>query len=501
MPGFSTAKILSSISGRGVGMDVVKTNIEKIGGTVDLSSKPGLGTTVKIKIPLTLAIIPGLVVASAGERFVIPQANLLELIRLEGDVANAQIEHIHGTMVYRRRGNLLPLARLAGVLGLEARAPNKSEVTNIVVVQAEDRQFGVIVDRIDDTQEIVVKPLASLLKHLRCYAGATIMGDGKVSLILDVHGVAQLSGVVNDSRDLANDDPPSSSAQSINDRQTFLLFRAGDFGRLAVPLSLVARLEEIPSSRIEHAAGGMVVQYRGQILPLVPLAVQLGCSSPRLELQDPVLVIVFADKERRIGIVVDHIIDIIEDTVTVKKASARNGLLGSAVVGGKVTDFLDLHAVTEAFDQDWFQQSDTEVKETTVLLAEASSFSRGLVCSYLEIAGHCVIEASTAQEAIDKLSKDAVDIVLTALDLPDRGAFELLTSIRAQSITSHIPVVALTGHGEETAISPNESGSFSDCLYKFDRIAMLRSLAKLAKALNPVDASVPHGQQLAGKER
>ncbi|MBC7927933.1 MAG: chemotaxis protein CheA, partial [Bryobacteraceae bacterium] len=236
LPGFSTAKQVSSISGRGVGMDVVKTNIEKIGGTVDLASRPGHGTTVRIRIPLTLAIIPGLVVTSGGERFVIPQISLLELIRLEKDKARTQIESIHGIPVYRRRGKLLPLAYLNKVLQVDAAEQASEDTVSIVVLQAEDRQFGLIVDTINDTQEIVVKPLGGLLKSVKGYAGATIMGDGKIALILDVPGIAQVSGVISDAIEAIRSDEADASVDKDSDKQTLLLFRAGNFERLAVPL-------------------------------------------------------------------------------------------------------------------------------------------------------------------------------------------------------------------------------------------------------------------------
>jgi two-component system chemotaxis sensor kinase CheA len=275
-PGFSTAEVVTNVSGRGVGMDVVKSNIERIGGVVDLTSRWGEGTTLKLKIPLTLAIIPGLVVtvgnsrSSAregpghGERFVIPQVSLLELIRLEGEAGQKQIERIHGTRVYRRRGILLPIAYLNEVLGIES--DTTTGVVNIVVLQAEDHQFGLVVDGINDTQDIVVKPLGKQLKGLNCYAGATIMGDGHVVLILDVLGIGQRSGVLVESREQTRG-AKEQKTQSGLEQQRLLLFRAGSFERLAVPLSLVARLEEFPRSSIEHAGGCQVVQYRNRILP------------------------------------------------------------------------------------------------------------------------------------------------------------------------------------------------------------------------------------------
>jgi len=276
--GFSTSEIITNVSGRGVGMDVVKSHIEKIGGVVDMFSRPGEGTTVKLKIPLTLAIIPGLLISSGGELFVIPQVSLIELIRIERDSLDKHIEHVHQTPVYRRRGSLLPIAYLNQVLGL--KTDENAEAVNIVVLQAEDRQFGLVVDGIYDTQEIVVKPLGKQLKGLSVYAGATIMGDGRVALILDVLGVGQSSGVLVDSREQGRN-IAEKKLQNEVERQRLLLFRAGSFERLAVPLTLVARLEEFPKSSIERAGGREVVQYRDHILPLVNLQAVLESGEPQ----------------------------------------------------------------------------------------------------------------------------------------------------------------------------------------------------------------------------
>jgi len=345
-PGFSTAQIITNVSGRGVGMDVVKSNIEKIGGTVDVFSRLGEGSTVKLKIPLTLAIIPGLVISSGGERFVIPQVSLLELIRLEGEASEKRIEHVHGTPVYRRRGSLLPVAYLNEVLGLEST--HRQEAVSMVVLQAEDRQFGLVVDGINDTQEIVVKPLGKQLKALTVYAGATIMGDGRVALILDVLGVGQSAGVLTEMREQARA-ASQQKTQETDQKQRLLLFRAGSFERLAVPLSRVARLEEFPRSLIERAGGCDVVQYRGRILPLIPIRMVLeGIAEDRSAAPEKVQVVVVNDGDRSVGLVVDQILDVAEEVVTAQRNSSRKGLLGSCVVGKRVTDMVDLNAVLQA---------------------------------------------------------------------------------------------------------------------------------------------------------
>ena len=380
LPGFSTAQKISSISGRGVGMDVVRTNIERIGGTVDLSSKPGLGTTIKIKIPLTLAIIPGLVVTSASDRFVIPQGSLLELIRLEGERARQQIERVGNTLVYRRRGKLLPLAYLNCLLKAGANSDcdgGQGDAISIVVLQADDREFGLIVDTINDTQEIVVKPLGSQLSALKCYAGATIMGDGRVSLILDVPGIAKLSGIISESRDYAPGEETATHAGKA-EKQMFLLFRAGSFERLAVPLSTVARLEEIPACKIERAGGGLVVQYRGDVLPLVPLAAQLGEAFTQ-EISDPAMVVVFEQGKHRIGLLIEQLIDIMEESVAAPRPAGHPGLLGSAIIGGKVTDLLDLHTIIRNFEESWFDYSKDAQKLQRLAAALGSGIEESLL--------------------------------------------------------------------------------------------------------------------------
>jgi two-component system chemotaxis sensor kinase CheA len=466
LPGFSTARTVTNVSGRGVGLDVVRCNIERIGGIVDVSSSVGKGTVIRLKIPLTLAIIPGLVVVSGGERFLIPQASLLELIRIDGESAG-RIERVHGTPVYRRRGRLLPVAFLNHVLGLEAMA--QDDVVNIVVLQAEDRQFGLVVDGIKDTQEIVVKPLGKQLKGLTVYAGATIMGDGRVSLILDILGIGQQSGVLADREAQSRAETAAASAGSENQRM--LLFRAGSFARLAVPLSMVARLEEFPQAVVERAGGRHVVQYRGGILTLVSLASVLEpeSSSDTAVTRDPVQAIVFVDGNRSLGIMVDQILDIVEESVSARQSSKRLGLLGSAVIGKQVTDFLDVRAVIEAAVPEWLE-ADAAGRGAVVLLAESSPFLRGLVRGELEMAGHTVVEAASSEEALGRLEGCGARVVLAAADLPPDGCAGLREAMKERSNLAGIAVVALAGSAEE-------------CPARLDRESMLASIERLAQAV------------------
>ncbi len=480
LPGFSTAQAVTNISGRGVGMDVVKSHIEKIGGVVDLFSRPGQGATVKIRIPLTLAIIPGLIVVSGGERFVIPQVSLLELIRIDGDSAGKHIEHVHGTPVYRRRGSLLPIAYLNQVLDLNS--PDRSEAVNIVVLQAEDRQFGLVVDAINDTQEIVVKPLGKQLKGLTLYAGATIMGDGHVALILDVLGIGQRAAVFGESHESARTAEKEKS-QSKVERQRLLLLRAGSFERLAIPLSLVARLEEFPRSAIEHAGGGQVIQYRGRILSLISLRTVLDPgdieSGP---LPNPVQVIVFNDGEHSVGLIVDEIVDVVEEAVTIRRKVARKGLLGSAVVGKQVTDFLDLNQVIEAARESWMNGTEGCENSRRILVADPSAFTRGMIRSGLDISGYVVFEAANLDEALHCLEHQPVNAVLAALNLSQGAGSPLLTAMRRRPEWEKIPVLAVADTPEEIEASQWRAQGYQGCLAKFDSSAILKAVGRLAPA-------------------
>jgi chemotaxis protein histidine kinase CheA len=493
LPGVSTAEKVTNVSGRGVGMDVVKTNIEKIGGTVDIQSRVGQGTTLKIKIPLTLAIIPALMVTSGGDRYAIPQVSLLELVRLEGEQARKGIEMIHGAPVYRLRGHLLPLVHLKRELkgtanaqvqegassqvnasaelldfaaarekhqrwfdrlhqfldgntaltveqagshndcalgkwlystglkeygdipemqelekthaGFHALVRNvvtfkaaghhaqaeqefanvkptsekivelliqvekkvlESRNVNIVVLQADDRQFGLVVDEINDTEEIVVKPLGKQLKGISTFAGATIMGDGQVALILDVLGLAQRANVVSEVRDRSVTEKAVEAEGRRDEGESLLLLRGPDDGRMAMPLSLVARLEEFSRSNVEKAEGRYVVQYRGQILPLIQLSSALperrqqprGLKSSELGGEsEKIQVVVYTDQGRSVGLVVDRILDIAHENAKAHKRVGREGTLGSLVVQSRVTELLDVKGIISAADPNFFKDA------------------------------------------------------------------------------------------------------------------------------------------------
>ena len=377
-PGFSTAEKVTNVSGRGVGMDVVKTHIEKIGGTVDLQSKAGQGVTVRMKIPLTLAIIPALIVTSVGERYAVPQVNLLELVGLEGEQARKGIETIHGVPVYRLRGRLLPLVHLKSTLQTteevkkETRRESSPEPAaqldsaaatairpgrvNIVVLEANGRHFGLVVDEINDTEEIVVKPLGKHLKHITVYSGATIMGDGKVALILDVIGLAQRANLLGEGRERILGEEVEATAEGANGKQQLVLFTGPADSRMAVPLNLLARLENIPGTQVERSGNQWVTQYRGQILPLIRVSHALEERRHRPSADDvlslpttaQLQVLVLENEHQSFGLVVNQILDIVESTLQPQSPATRAGVLHSSVIAERVTELLDVPALLRA---------------------------------------------------------------------------------------------------------------------------------------------------------
>jgi two-component system, chemotaxis family, sensor kinase CheA len=352
LPGVSTAEKVTNVSGRGVGMDVVKTNIERVGGSIEIQTRLGEGTTFKIKLPLTLAIVPALIVRSAGKRFAIPQVNLVELVRAD---AERGIELVHEVPVYRLRERLLPLLYLNRELELrqEEREPGAGAL-NIVILQVDSRQFGLGVDEVHDTEEIVVKPLSKHLKGIRAYAGATIMGDGRPALILDVTGLAQSASITSGVHERLVEEG-GEGKESEAERQKLVLLAGAGGSRMALPLSALARLEELPADDVERSGKQWVAQYRGQILPLIRVSHAL--EERRTELRGtpqsfppakPIQVLVLNQEGRLVGLVVNEILDIVEEAAEVRTAATRAGVLYSAVVAERVTEMLDVPAILEA---------------------------------------------------------------------------------------------------------------------------------------------------------
>lgn len=475
-PGFSTAATISAVSGRGVGMDVVKTNIEKIGGTIDLKSIVGQGTTFTIKIPLTLAIVSALIVEAGHERFAIPQLSVVELVRArrEGEPGNGSssvIERINDTPVLRLRDRLLPLVSLNSLLSLGGE-PRDERGAYIVVTQVAASLLGIIVDRVFDTEEIVVKPVAPILRHVTMFSGNTILGDGSVIMILDPNGIARGTGVA-----ASGDSKTAKSALTDFSRSAektaMLLFRAGGDQKMAVPLGLVARLEDVPREKIEFSCGNPVMQYRGKLMPLVPLSGVVDTERPRQPL------LVFADRERAMGLMVDEIVDVVEDRLNIELSGARPGLLGSAVIGGQAIDVLDtMYWLTQA-SQDWFQDAREEATPhgPQLLVVEDSDFFRQLLGPTLGAAGFEVRAVASAEDALRLRDAGMMfDAIVSDIEMPGMDGLEFARTVRSGGPWAALPMIALTSFTEPRQVEAGRDAGFTDYVTKFNRDSLVASL-------------------------
>jgi two-component system, chemotaxis family, sensor kinase CheA len=474
-PGFSTAEKVTSVSGRGVGMDVVRTNIEKIGGNVELSSQPGKGSRFKINIPLTLAIVSALIVESGGERFAIPQIGVLELVRVSDNSEN-RIETINDVPVLRLRDRLLPLVDLPKLQKLRNPGDEGSEISEryVVVSQVGTFIFGLIVDRVFDTEEIVVKPVAPILRQIPIYSGNTILGDGSVIMILDVNGIASSAGAVDiPSQETQESDGEASG--SGGERVALLVFRAAGSELRAVPLALVSRLEIIEGSRIEFAHGAAMVQYRERLMPLI------ATDGSQITADGQKNLLVFQEGDRAAGLVVEEIVDIVEEQLKVELTADQPGLVGTAVIDGKATDVLDVgHYLTQAFP-DWFKAADVDRKyegaRKRMLLVDDSPFFRNLMAPLFSVAGYEVVTAGSADAAL-KMRDDGADfdVIISDIEMPGTDGFQFAERVRSDPRWRDVPMVALSSRASERDRERGRAVGFDDYVAKFDRNKVLDSL-------------------------
>ncbi len=480
-PGFSTAAQVTSVSGRGVGMDVVRTNIDQIGGAIDIKSVAGEGSSVTIKIPLTLAIVSALIVEAAGDRFAIPQLSVVELVRARAN-SEHRIERIKDTAVLRLRNKLLPLIHLKKLLKIDDGSTSDPENGFIVVTQVGSQTFGIVVDGVFHTEEIVVKPMSTKLRHIDMFSGNTILGDGAVIMIIDPNGIAKALGASgSDAHAMAED--TAHQVSSGEQLTSLLVFRAGTSQPKAVPLGLVTRLEEIAVEKIELSNGRHMVQYREQLMPLV----QMNSVEIRASGSQPILV--FADDGRSMGLVVDEIVDIVEERLNIEVAGAQDGILGSAVIKGHATEVIDVgHFLPMAF-ADWFSRREMRPSAAaqSVLLVDDSAFFRNMLAPVLKAAGYRVRVAPNAQEGLAVLrSGQAFDVVLTDIEMPDMDGFEFAESIRSDAHLKGMPIIGLSALVSPAAIERGRQAGFHDYVAKFDRPGLIAALkeqtAEMARA-------------------
>jgi two-component system chemotaxis sensor kinase CheA len=544
LPGFSTAKKVTDVSGRGVGMDVVKTNLDQLGGSIEIESEVGKGTTICVKLPLTLAIIPCQIVMTGGERYAIPQVNLEELLRIPAAKVKERIERVGDAEVVRLRGNLLPLIRLSDVLDIPRTYydPTRDEVNpdrrrvvadrrskssplsadqiteknseeqtgattykredkdrrqspasalNIVVVSAGSMKYGLIVDRLQDSEEIVIKPLGRHLQQCKGYAGATIMGDGRIALILDVSNLSRMAGLTSlDGTERANELAEAARDAIIRakDKQALLTFSSSPDEQFAVPLNQVERVEKIKREDIEEVGGRRVMQYRGGSLPL--LAIDEVAMVQPISDQDDLLVIVFNLAGKDIGLLAIGPIDAIEisadiDDVTLK----QTGIMGSAIINGHTTMLVDIFEIVQTLNPEWFADhaiSETVVEDgiaPTILIVEDSNFFRNQVRSYMEEAGFNVLEGEDGAIALEVLEDhvDEITMVVTDIEMPNMNGFEMTEKIKHDSRFAHLPVIALTTLAGDEDVAKGKAAGIDEYHIKLDKERLMECVHRYVK--------------------
>ncbi len=546
LPGFSTAKEVTDVSGRGVGMDVVKTNLDQLGGQVDIISEVGQGTTISIKLPLTLAIIPCQIIMTGGERYAIPQVNLEELLRIPAGQVKNRIERVGNAEVVRLRGNLLPLIRLSDVLDIkrtyfdqeenefkddrrerisdrrgketslstedesllekqdrsaragernnEDRRYNASSALNIVVVSNGTLKYGLIVDKLQDSEEIVIKPMGKHLQACKGYAGATIMGDGRIALILDVTNLAIMADLTSiDGSDRANEVAQAAEelVKAQKDKQALLIFRSSEDEQFAVPLNQVERIEKIKRSDIEELGGKRVMQYRGGSLSLITVD-DMAMVQPIAD-HDNLLVIVFNIASQIVGLLAIGPIDAMEISVSVDDTTLKQpGIMGSTIIEGQTTMLVDIFEVVGHLFPEWFEDQevyeaiDEETPVPTILIAEDSNFFRNQVKNYMTESGYAVIEGEDGAIAWDLLQQhgDEITIVVTDIEMPNMNGFELTETIRKDKRFSQIPVIALTTLAGEEDVAKGKEVGVDEYHIKLDKEKLMASVHHYVKQLH-----------------
>ena len=542
LPGLSTVQQVSDISGRGVGMDVVKTNLDRLGGQVEIISEIGKGSTFRIKLPLTLAIIPSLIVSVGKERFAIPQANIEELLRLRPEELKNRVEMIGGSEVLLLRDRMLPLARLADILGslpsyldvgegrreidrrsrlADRRSPrhelvadaqgapardketdphytrstvdrrrSASSILEIAVVTTGSFSFGLVLDAFHDTEEVVVKPLGRRLKHLREYSGATILGDGTVALILDAAGIAVKAGLSSVSGSArAAELAAVAEAQRLQDIQSFLLFHNGPEEACALPLDLVQRIERISPGQVERLGNQRTMQYRGSSLPLVSLSD--AASLAPIDAEKDLVVLVSRVNGRDVGLLAAMPVDVIETRATIDQYTHRQkGISGSAILRDRTTLIADLYELIDAVHPEWgaaprrASVGGRESSSSTVLLAEDSDFFRSQVKKYLEEDGFKVLAAADGEAAWDLLTRNLgeVRVVVTDIEMPLLSGLGLASRIRADSRTEGLPIIAVTSLAGEDDSLRGKAAGIDEYQVKLDRDRLLSSVRRMTSA-------------------
>ncbi|MFG1421481.1 hybrid sensor histidine kinase/response regulator [Roseixanthobacter liquoris] len=480
--GFSTAAKITNVSGRGVGMDVVRSNIEVIGGAVDVTSRPGAGCTFTIKIPLTLAIVPALIVEAMDERFALPQSSVVELVRVQPNSFH-QVKRLKDAPVLCLREKLLPIVPLAQLLGIADESKEQSfDDALIVVLQVGNQLFGVVVDAVSHTEEIVVKPMASVLRQLPMVSGSTILGDGRVIMIVDPVGLAKVAASPDETlgSDLHNTAAAATAAQGHT--TPLLLIRAGSQELKAVPLSLVTRLEELEANKLEHVNGHPVIQYRGALIPIVYVNEKVKRAATGTQ---PMLI--FSDEGQTMGLVVDEIVDVVDAHLDMQLSSDAENLLGAAIIDGQAAEILDVgHYIDQAFGS-WFKRlAGTRDKPGgKLLVVDDSAFYRNLIEPVLKGNGFEVTACGSAREALDRLGGETrFDIIVSDVEMPGMDGFQFAQAVRGDPQIRNVPIIALASEGAYDLVERGRAAGFTDYIAKSDRAGLIAALKEFTGAIH-----------------
>lgn len=492
-PGFSTAEQITDISGRGVGMDVVKTNIEKLGGKIEILSNPGIGTTFRLVLPLTLAIISAFIVIVKGRSLVIPQANVRELLLIQpGETRGKSIEILRNRPVLRLRGKLLPLVRLADIL--EGKTPPEAEsateafadteqLLRVLVIKSGRRAYGLIVDSVYDTEEILVKPLSTVLGNCGLYSGMTVLGDGSISMILDTERLRRQAGI-SFNQDTSLVSGGAAAKPVAEEKQYVLLFRCSGGEVLGLDLAMVARVVETEMSRLQKIGSKYYLYYQGQTIRVIQPEYYLPISRKK---NHPAKVYIILPKlvKHTVGILAEKIQDALYTKVSLDKDGVcGTGILGSARINDTVVTLLNIHELfakaAPEYDHSSLPRENggtaAAEKSKTILLVEDTPFFLKVVKSYLESDGYEVLSAENGRQALEKLRQAAVDVVISDIEMPLMDGFALVRAIRADEKLRQLPVIALTSLTGEVNREKGLRAGFDIYEYKFDRVRLLESI-------------------------
>ena len=471
-------------------MDVVRTNISKLGGTVDVDSIVGAGTKIIITLPLTLAIIPSLIVQSGDDRFAIPQVNIAELVRVRAEEIDKRIGRVKEAEVLRLRGSLLPLLRLKQSLSDEEPQEEPSEeqeaeqpvleAINIIVMETGQQRFGVIVDGLHDSEEIVVKPLGRHLKDCPCFSGATILGDGHVALILDVAGIANHEQI-QCAEKAVKDEKKKSSFEQEEDTQFMLMFSNHPSEHFAVSMDVISRIERIRADQIDSVGGHELMQYRTSTMSLLRLENCITAKPP--EPKDRLYVVVFEVAGNEVGLVAPALKDIRNVSMDIDTETLTEpGVMGSMVLADQTTRYVDLFEVAETAHPEWFLDrkpvAEEEGHPPTVLLAEDSTFFRKQVSEMIRERGYKVIDCEDGLLAWQCLTsgEHEFDIVVTDIEMPNMDGFEFSRRIKQSDQWNWLPVIALTSLTGSADVQRGIEVGIDDYQIKMDREKLLNSL-------------------------